>query len=312
MSVTPPPSTIEESTNLSIDTRPRPTSSVEKLKSLSLASFTNQVKVIIGEEKSEISIPLHIITHHSDFFKAACKEYWKSGRTKTVILDEEEPETFAVFLTWIYTGSIKNSVDFVEPLELDIIGIREEDWALSENEGKRAPFQLILEDQWFKLAKCFVLSEFLQAPNFQNAVTDMLVSNHRRMSSMGLMAGSRAWETRYVLTNTLDGNALRTILLDNYLKVMLTSPHVLKGDEFRTTLLDNYLNTMLNSPSPTEPDPEHPYPCFQECLQELALHANSILPNGLQRKNYAQLPWHGEVCRFHVHPGRSEGYSCSY
>jgi hypothetical protein len=147
------------------------------LTNLSLDTFQNQVKVIVGAEKAEVFISIDLLTQHSGYFKGACNEQWNSGRTKTVILDHEEPEIFEVFLNWLYTGSIQSSVDFLELQELDKRGGNNFDnvfVARFENKERAALFNSALEKQWMKLAKCFVLSYFLLAPDFHNVVTDMM------------------------------------------------------------------------------------------------------------------------------------------
>jgi hypothetical protein len=151
------------------------------LTNLSLDTFQNQLKVIVGAEKAEVFISIDLVTQHSGFFKGACNEQWNSGRTKTVILDHEEPEIFGVFLNWLYTGSIQSSVDFVELQELDRRGGKDFDNGFSARFGNKetaALFNSALEKQWMKLAKCFVLSHYLIAPDFHNLVTDMIVLNH--------------------------------------------------------------------------------------------------------------------------------------
>jgi hypothetical protein len=151
------------------------------LTNLSFDTFQNQIKVIVGAEKAEVFISIDLVTQHSEFFKKACSDQWESGRTKTVVLDHEEPEIFEVFLNWMYTGSIQSSVDFLKLQELDRRSENNSDNVFSARFGNKettALFNSALEKQWMKLAKCFVLSHYLIAPDFHNLVTDMIVLNH--------------------------------------------------------------------------------------------------------------------------------------
>jgi hypothetical protein len=263
------------------------------LTNLSLDTFQNQLKVIVGAEKTEVFISVDLVTQHSKFFKGACNEQCNSGRTKTVILEHEEPEIFEVFLNWMYTGSIQSSVDFVELQELDKRGGNNFDnvfLARFGNKETAALFNSALEKQWMKLAKCFVLSHFLLAPDFHNVVTDMIVLNHRRLRNLGLKKFLEHDEIRYLYTNTAKGYAIRRIVLDNHIDFLGNSPGF-----------------------PMEP-------CFQEFLEEVALHALSDLHNTSERPRRQQGglfgsapsrdPCPNDFCQYHAHPGKPDGYNC--
>jgi hypothetical protein len=266
------------------------------LTNLSLDTFQNQVKVIVGPSKAEVFISIDLLTRHSGYFKGACNEQWNSGRTKTVILDHEEPEVFNVFLNWLYTGSIQSSVGFVELQELDRRGGNNFDKAVLaryENKERAALFNSALEHQWIKLAKCFVLSRFLIAPVFHNVVTDMMVLNHRRLRNLGLKKFLEHDEIRYLYTNTDKGYAFGKIVLDNHISFL-----------------------GISQGFPMEP-------CFQEFLEEVALHTLSDLHDTSQRarpSNGATCSLFGSIssggsmadhqaidfCQYHSHPGKPD------
>jgi hypothetical protein len=144
-----------------------------------------------------------------------------------------------------------------------------------------------------KLAKCFVLSRFLIAPDFHNVVTDMMVLNHRRLRNLGLKKFLEHDEIRYLYTNTDKGYAFRRIVLDNHVEFLGISPGF-----------------------PMEP-------CFQEFLEEVALHALSDLHNPSQRPRQSQgtglfdsvIGVVGDrraidFCQYHSHPSKPDGYTC--
>ncbi|PVH75311.1 hypothetical protein DL98DRAFT_536712 [Cadophora sp. DSE1049] len=75
----------------------------------SSANFTGPTKVILGGDKTEFIVLTHLLTFHSNFFTAACSELWESGRDKTVNIADEDPEIFAIFLIWVFTGDLNKS-----------------------------------------------------------------------------------------------------------------------------------------------------------------------------------------------------------
>jgi hypothetical protein len=78
-----------------------------------------------------------------------------------------EPRNFAVFLTWAYThpGNIINKEGFAEAPPATMNAEEKAKWFLG---------------QWNRLAKCWALGDFLQAPYFQNHIADLMVSNFEK------------------------------------------------------------------------------------------------------------------------------------
>ena len=208
---------------------------------------------------------------HSAFFRAACNERWESGRDKTVRLEEEDPEIFGIFLTWMYTGSIQNSACFPK---------------LGKNASDKE------KDAFFvaasgNLVRCFLLGQFLQVHTFQNDVADALVDNKYRttqafdkntcttISESGPRGIKRIWE------NTLPGSPLRNILLDE----MMTS-------------------WGLDSP-PLSFEPY--FPCYTEYFYELSRRAIKLA----REKTRPVFPWKKDPCVYHIHSGKPQDYSCT-
>ncbi|KAL2063383.1 hypothetical protein VTL71DRAFT_5188 [Oculimacula yallundae] len=96
------------------------------------------------------------------FFKAACNAYWKSGRTNTVMLEEEDPKAFALFLTWLTTGDITNCLEYIE-----ITGC--------ETQNDRAHLTLHTKQKQ-QLQDCYFLGEYLMSTGFKNGTMDVYLS----------------------------------------------------------------------------------------------------------------------------------------
>jgi hypothetical protein len=80
---------------------------------------------------------------------SACKKDWKSGVTKTVVLEDKDSTVFSLFATWVEAGHIGNSEDYVE------VNYSEADE--NQTASQREKFQKDSEAQLYQLAQCYVL-----------------------------------------------------------------------------------------------------------------------------------------------------------
>jgi hypothetical protein len=55
--------------------------------------------LLLGATQEEFFFNKELICKNSDFFKAACNEYWESGQSNTVRLEEEDHRIFSIFLS---------------------------------------------------------------------------------------------------------------------------------------------------------------------------------------------------------------------
>jgi hypothetical protein len=151
----------------------------------------------------EFTVPKWSICFHSDFFRTACNGRWETiERTHTIYLDTIDPVIFGIFLTWMYTGSLKFCGYQLPSIE-----------GISVN----ALLDSATSKQWDILAKCFVAADFLQAPNFQNVVCDALIHNSKIQStglSRGKVGGSGHREVAYIWEHTMPNSAIRSIVLN--------------------------------------------------------------------------------------------------
>lgn len=112
-------------------------------------SYEPSLTILVGDNKKEFNIQKVLICQESEFFKRASTKLWKSGQTRIIILEEEEPEIFSIFLAWLLTGSFDNSAEYIRtPVYFDDSCEAEKD-ANSRTNGK----------QRGQLFKCYVLGD---------------------------------------------------------------------------------------------------------------------------------------------------------
>ncbi|KAJ4359525.1 uncharacterized protein N0V89_000080 [Didymosphaeria variabile] len=58
--------------------------------------------VIVGEAKAEFVVHEALLTHYSEFFRAALLGRFQEAETKTVTLKDQNPVTFEIFIHWLY------------------------------------------------------------------------------------------------------------------------------------------------------------------------------------------------------------------
>lgn len=59
-----------------------------------------------GETQREFHVYKSLLEHHSSYFRTALKPTWKEGATRVVKLPEDDPDIFAIFFHWIFTGKL--------------------------------------------------------------------------------------------------------------------------------------------------------------------------------------------------------------
>jgi hypothetical protein len=109
-----------------------------------------------------------LVCAESDYFKGACNGPWQEGPTTVVRLEEEDPDTFAIFATWLTTNSLDNAMDLADYCHLHPPS--------TTQDTTRSTMQ---EKRYYQLAKCFLLGEYLQAENFKNVVMSDIVQTSR-------------------------------------------------------------------------------------------------------------------------------------
>ncbi|KAK4542310.1 hypothetical protein LTR36_006963 [Oleoguttula mirabilis] len=116
--------------------------------------FSEEVTVLVGPEEKRYVVHKAIISNHSKFFKAACAANFKEGREKIIRLPEVDIEAFRSYAQWAYSGEVVVASD--EEISADAFGVVR---------GTR-------------LAKLYVLAEFLGDTFLRNTVVDQLRTLH--------------------------------------------------------------------------------------------------------------------------------------
>jgi len=142
-----------------------------------------------------------LICEYSEFFKAACNEHWESGKTNTVILAEDDPIIFSIFLTWLVSGDVNRSADLLPFL----------------NPCQEKATKIFSRKHLMQLVKCYVLGDALQAEQFCNSIMDAIVSRCEQFKkSHNSIPCSTAPVINYIIENTKSKSPLLELLLDTW------------------------------------------------------------------------------------------------
>jgi hypothetical protein len=167
-----------------------------------------QIKVIVrlNDSEEEFFVVPALLCHHSDYFKAACKDQWEFGRNKEICIHEEDPRHFAVFLAFVYTGK----VEIPDKLLIPNGTLHGKPDAEEKKQGCIKYLQLV---------RCFALGSFLQSHTFQNAVMDSI---HAEAESYAQKFKSLVCTTNNhineVYRRTTEGSALRRYVVQTVSK----------------------------------------------------------------------------------------------
>ena len=215
--------------------------------------FDDIVEVVIGKDGIKFRAHAYKLSQASGFFKAACSVLWECGRTRTITLDDQDPDIFAIFASWLLNGDLSKASSFVE--------------LASEGDARETS----LRQRWTQLCQCYVLGDFLQAPDFKNTVIDHLLLNKRlQAEETNKISGTRPMDIKMVWANTIPGSPLRQMILDH-------SVSNGKGQSLATQA-----------------------PCveFHEYFCELA----SLFQEKRSQGRGSVKPWEKDICCYHEHP----------
>ena len=120
--------------------------------------------------------------------------------TDTITFEDEDPDIFSLYLTWLLTGNIENSEDFIE-----IFG--------DDRDAKIKS----AEQQFHHLSKCFVFGDEYRCTSFCNHVMSRLVKCCRASYNIGIIVGIIPKALGYIYPNTCEGSPLRRLVVDNYI-----------------------------------------------------------------------------------------------
>lgn len=148
------------------------------------------VDIAVGPQGEISSVHEKLIRKSSPFFDKALSGAWQESRERTVRLPEDEPEIFAIYVHWLYYGTVPVVCD--ETVEMKGV-------------------------EYLNLAKAYTLGDKLMDVGFQDATIDAIVD----ASQVGLADGSLWYPgmqiVQYVYHNTKESASIRTMLVDMFL-----------------------------------------------------------------------------------------------
>jgi hypothetical protein len=77
--------------------------------------------VLVSVEKSRYTAHRDVVCSRSEFFKAACTEYWQEGQTRVVSLPDTEPGTFPMYMDLICDRLVYDNVSSSLPLIISYV-----------------------------------------------------------------------------------------------------------------------------------------------------------------------------------------------
>jgi len=105
----------EKRSNASRDTATNKTATAEDNQVATSYDFScdDAVTLIVGPEEKKMFVHGTYLTRDSDFFKAALKKEWIEGEIRAIKLPEEDSETMAHYMTFVYSNKLP--FDGIEP-----------------------------------------------------------------------------------------------------------------------------------------------------------------------------------------------------
>ena len=162
--------------------------------------YGDVIEIIVGSKETKFVAHKYMVCAKSAFFMAACDKRWGSGRTCRVMLEEQSPEIFAIFMSWLISGELHEAATFIDLPDVAT--------------GEKVP-ATTFNARWNQLARCFILGDFLQAAEFKNTVVDALLEDQKRYSKdYNKLGGTAAREIILVWANTTKDAPIRRIVLD--------------------------------------------------------------------------------------------------
>lgn len=161
------------------------------------------VTLVVGAEQKRMLVHSAYLTRDSDFFKAALKKEWVEGETRVIKLPEEDPETMAHYMTFVYHRKL--------PFE-GITPRKGEDYSA----------------RWWILVDLYVCGEVF----LHRVIQDAVIREILRLTRLKCSNGSRWYPTRCLVNRmyrgTPEGSPGRRLMVDI---------HIMKGE--KSWLLEN-------------------------------------------------------------------------
>ncbi|QSZ36393.1 hypothetical protein DSL72_006269 [Monilinia vaccinii-corymbosi] len=228
--------------------------------------YNRVVTVLVGSKKQKFTAIAGALATEAEFFKPLCDNRWDCGRAGVIELEDHQPESFGIFITWIYTRDHHLAEGLVEihPDVHSYTGLRVRTWS-----HKR---------RWVQLLHCYLLADYIGAPRFANHMMDALVLAYRdwveddqlpKTARESLFEDGQTEEM--VGENTAESSPLRVMISD-----ILSSLPVLRSPEEGTSFLRCFRR-------PAKPQnylpPGHPAQHSPSSAHSLSMNASNALTN---------------------------------
>ncbi|KAK3715689.1 hypothetical protein LTR37_006914 [Vermiconidia calcicola] len=121
--------------------------------------YLEDITVLVGPDEKRYVVHKNLVCDNSSFFRAACNGDWKETKEKVVRLPEVDPDIFANYLGWIYTG------------ELDVRDASSVASAPKYHDNMPVKEQTVLE---IRTVDTYAFGDMVQDVRFCNTVVDEL------------------------------------------------------------------------------------------------------------------------------------------
>ncbi|KAK3707250.1 hypothetical protein LTR37_012251 [Vermiconidia calcicola] len=164
------------------------------------SEYVETLNVLVGPEEQLFTVHKDAICHKSPFFAAACSTQWAEHQDGTVRLQFVEPNTFKLYIHWVYTAQLDISIielPFYEKLETQ--PQKHPAWEATCLRIHKASL----------LCKTYVAADVLLDRHLKNEVIDQLLG----LSTYPLDAVSEDY-VNYIWSNTHVNSGIRRCIAD--------------------------------------------------------------------------------------------------
>ncbi|KAF5872079.1 uncharacterized protein Bfra_009108 [Botrytis fragariae] len=170
-------------------------------------NFNKIVSIHVGTGKQRVQFTAlaGLLATQAKFFKPLCSDLWKCGREGAISLEDCQPESFEMFLAWLYTKDIRNAKCLGKNITRGNTHFRTQ----------------AHKYKWFQLLHCYFLADYIGAPKFANYMMDALTLAYREWVRDGFVKSAKdplfnkTEETRKLVdSNTVESSPLRALIKD--------------------------------------------------------------------------------------------------
>jgi hypothetical protein len=147
------------------------------------------VDIVVGAQQEVFSVHERLVRASSSFFDKAMAGDWKESQQRTIHLPDDEPEIFALYVHWLYYGTLPVFCD--EP-------------GLPGN------------SEYLNLVKAYVLGDKILDSRYQDEAIDAIVEKCQSKAQDGANWFPVGEVIRYAFDNTNESAPIRELLVDMY------------------------------------------------------------------------------------------------